>query len=67
MVLILDGSSRIEAHVCSGIDNSICLRHLFISTKVTNLKIGHQIPPQRVLPNRPMGQALEMLDTVVFY
>ena len=38
MVLILDGSSEMGAHVWSGIGNLICLRHLFRARAVANLK-----------------------------
>ena len=38
MVLVLDGNVEIGAHVWSEISNLICLRHLFISRAVANLK-----------------------------
>ena len=39
MVLILDGSSEIGAHVRSNLGHIICLRHLFRSRTVTNRTI----------------------------
>ena len=37
-MLILDGNSEIGAHMSSEIGKLICLRHLFKSTAVANLK-----------------------------
>ena len=41
MVLILDGYSEIGAQVRSDLGYLICLRHLFKSRTVTNLKESH--------------------------
>ena len=38
MVLILDGNSEIDAHVCRNLCYMICLRHLFNSKAIPNLK-----------------------------
>ena len=39
ILLIIDGNSEIGAHVwCGRIENLICLRHVFKSTAIENLK-----------------------------
>ena len=48
MVLILDDNSKLGAHIWSENSNSVCLRHLFISTENMKIKfIGQTVKIRR--------------------